>query len=340
MGIDEANTMRDEDTGLAEDSPPTVSSRGPSVDTWLLVAGVLMVLTGVALVVLPTVLPAHAWIARSLANRGVTALPIAISGVMLFGLSLTSRLSRAQFLAAMRSNQDDSPSIDHLANQVAHLGDGLQALRIEFVYLKDVVQSGVDRVQSAAPPENSSDAVYRLAASLDQVGMRIEERFLAGHREVSEALRAITSAIETVRASSAELRDAVEETAAKTAQPTSGTGNSAPSADADSARLGILDMLDDLGRILPDHTERRDEDLEIEYDPYGSVQDEGWKSSAPAAPLPSARGEELRLGNAAELLGRGFPREGAVGTKLEELRHLLADERVREALASLERSRR
>ncbi len=117
---------------------------------------------------------------------------------------------------------------------------------------------------------------------------------------------------------------------------------------ARSTRLGLLDMLDDLGRILPRKTspavDRPSLPPSIQTDPFEDVQDEGWEHAASIpGPMPTARtGDELRLPGAGELLGSGSDSAAdlSLGDKLAELRNLLADVRVREALASIERIRK
>jgi hypothetical protein len=361
-------------TTLPESTPPEPAShatepaaievpRRRGAEPWLTVFGVLMMLAGIGLVVVPTFLPQYGWVVRSLAARGVTSLPIAIGGVLMCGIAFASRSSRASLDAtasALSAARETSPVIDALGHQIATLGDGLQAIRIEFVYLKDALQSQIDRMQTTPQPQDSGagDAVYRLAASLDQVGMRIEERFVAGHRDLGESVRALATSLETLREEHANLRSTLEELRERAPEAKVEPVEPTPEVYADewsdkqeeedrSARLGLLDMLDDLGRLLPAKSEEVVEDeTALEPDPF--AQDEGWKHAGSIPPaLPRQRGEELRMASdSRNLLGQGLPRsestssQGLVGEKLEELRDLLADERVRQALAALERTRR
>jgi hypothetical protein len=327
-----------------------------------------MMLTGVALVVLPTVLPQHAWIVRSLADRGVTSLPIAIGGVLMCGIAFAGRSRGEVTPHLVDPDRGTRTALDTLSQQIAQLGDTLQGIRIEFVYLKDALQSQIDRVEASRSSDNAGDAVYRLAASLDQVGMRIEERVATTHREVAESVKTVVATLEKLREDTAGLREEsaglkkqveeVRQTAEESRQPhhplddadegyaEDWAGEIREDGASDGSRLGLLDMLDDLGRLLP----RKDEveaPIEVDLDPFEGSQDEGWKQAAsiPAA-LPSLPRDEVRLAAPMGLLGRGLPRSDAptpdepLGEKLEELRGLLADSRVREALAALERSRR
>jgi hypothetical protein len=80
----------------------------------------------------------------------------------------------------------------------------------------------------------------------------------------------------------------------------------------------------------------------ITHEAFEGVQDEGWdRQEALAGPLPSLRLEGAKeSGSAGELLA-GEDAEGiyddlAIVRKLEELRSLLADSRVREALTTMD----
>ena len=387
---------------------PRTEERKRGAEPWLVTAGILMMLAGVALVVLPTVLPQHAWIIRSLAARGVTPLPIAIGGVLMCGIAFAGR-SRRETPAPVvdTTGQETSAAIEALSQHIASLGDGLQGIRIEFVYLKDTLQAQLERLQASASSSTAGDAVYRLAASLDQVGLRIEERFNAGNRDLGESVHALSTALEGLREDNVKLREQFEESARasaaaareqleesarasaaareqleesarasaaareqleETARASAAAAAAVAAAKAESLeeidegyadgwnggralaspppdRLGLLDMLDDLGRLLP--RKAVPEPDVIDMDLFEGSQDEGWKQavSIPSA-LPSYREDEMRLAERGQLLGRDMPRakapevEGIVGDKLEELRDLLADARVREALAALEKGRR
>ncbi len=359
-------------TTLPESEPQEAASRATApvatdvprrggAETWLTVGGVLMMLVGIALVVVPTFLPQYGWVVRSLAARGVTSLPFAIGGVLMCGIAFAGRSGRANLdvtASAISAARETSPAIAALAQQIATLGDGLQAIRIEFVYLKDALQSQFDRMQSTPQSQDSGagDAVYRLAASLDQVGMRIEERFNAGHRELGESVRALATALETLRDEHANLRTTLEEVRERAPEAKVEPAEAEEELYADgwnpededrSARLGLLDMLDDLGRLLPAKSPDVADEPALEPDPFTTAQDEGWKHSGSIPPaLPRPRSEELRMADTKNLFGRSLPHsdpassQGIVGEKLEELRDLLADERVRQALAALERTRR
>jgi hypothetical protein len=342
MSRDHERSQTDEHAVRHHADAPHARVPGGSSEFLLVATGFAMLLVGVAIAILPTVMPGNAWMVRSLAAKGLTSAPMLVGSFVLWGLCLNSRSSRSRAQSVTDAALSTSPAIDNLAAEVAHLGDGLQGLRIEFVYLKDALQSQQDRNQSAPANDAAGDAMYRLAASLDQVGARIEGRLHASHGELSQALQGVASTIEALKLASA--TPPVVEAPAEHHAVEYPQIEHAAEGSANGARLGLLDMLDDLGRLLPHKS--APVARPVETDPFELVQDEGWKHaiSIPGA-LPAGR-EEIHLPAAGELLagGRVHPTmehdEEPLGDKLADLRDLLADARVREALASIERMRK
>jgi hypothetical protein len=341
MSRDHERSQTDEEAVRHDDVAPHAHVRGGGSEFLLVATGFAMLLVGAAIAVLPTVMPENAWMVRSLAAKGITSAPLLVGSFVLWGLCLNSRSSRSRAQSVQDAAFSTSPAIDTLAAEVAHLGDGLQGLRIEFVYLKDALQSQQDHNQSTPANDAPGDAMYRLAASLDQLGARVEGRLHASHNELHQALQGVASTIEALKIAAA-TPPVVE--AAVDHRPTEYPHlEHAAEGSANGARLGLLDMLDDLGRLLP--SKSTSVARPVETDPFEEVQDEGWKHAASIpAPLPMGR-DEIHLAPG-ELLagGRVHPTmehdEEPLGEKLADLRNLLADARVREALASIERMRK
>lgn len=367
MARDHEHSLTEAEDLRPEESTPTSNGQAGRAQRMLLTTGIALLLAAATLILVPTVLPQYGWIVRSLAARGVSSLPLYAGGVLLCGFWLSARTTRANFLATQETALASVPLIDKLVQEVAHLGDGLQGMRIEFVYLKDALQSHLERAQMNVPSDTPADGMYRLAASLDQVGLRIEERLNANHLEIGQSLQAVSSTIESLRAldsnariqreggNDARIDDSLRGTDHEPIPSDTGHTPGTEGWDHDGAerrsRLGLLDMLDDLGRLLPRKTPPARERLSLQFDPFEDVQDEGWKHSASIpGPLPSDHsdhtGDELRFPGAGELLGSGFPNspdsshDETLGEKLAELQSLLADDLVREALVSIDRNRR
>jgi len=341
MSRDYDRSHTDEEAVRHEAVAAQTEVRGGASEFLLVGTGFAMLVTGVALAVLPTVMPTYGWMVHSLAARGVTSSPMLVGSFVLWGVWLAARASRSRARFVQEAASSTSPSIDKLASEIAHLGDGLQGLRIEFVYLKDALQS-----QQPAPANDApADAMYRLAASLDQLGARVEGRLHASHSELHQALQGVAATIEALKAASLAAPTVVVEATDHQGVEYAPHGEHAHDASTNGARLGLLDMLDDLGRLLPRKATSHVVRPPAETDPFGQVQDEGWKHTPSIpGPLPTGR-EEIRAAGPGELLagGRVHPSmdhdEEPLGDKLAELRDLLADERIREALASLERLR-
>lgn len=308
---------------------------GPS-GGFLIFAGAVLLLAGAAILVVPIASPAHAWIVRSLAGYGLTSAPLFGAGILFTGLWLTVRTSREHSIAAQVAALSAGPAIASLSEKLTDLRDGLQGLRIEFVYLKDLIQREIERQTQAASADSSAEGMYRLAASLDQLGLHIEQRISSSQDEMRARLDNLASAIEIAQHEGRDGRIHLS-------GDSSPVGDPAAYSSAPRERLGVLDMLDDLGRLLPKKAPASSETPMITSDAFEGVQDEGWgRHAGPAAPLPSAlRLADHEMGRAGELLAGDDIHEPtddlAMIRKLEELRALLADSRVRDALTTLER---
>jgi hypothetical protein len=108
-------------------------------------------------------------------------------------------------------------------------------------------------------------------------------------------------------------------------------------------RLGVLDLLDDLGRMLPKSGVEEPASGLLGPNALENVGTDAWKlQDQVAGALPSVRfGEEFDLTSAGDLLASEHEESDSdeldVVRKLEELRSPLADSRVRDALTTLDR---
>lgn len=326
---------------------------------FLIGAGVMLLLAATAVLLVPTVSPGQAWIVRGLANRGLTSPPLFAAGLLFTGLWLAVRTSRVHSIAAQVAARSAGPAIENLSERIVDLRDGLQGLRIEFVYLKDIVQAQIDRQDHSAHTDSHAEGMYRLAASLDQLGLRVEKQISASQHEVNEKLEGLWSAIEVRRNEAHDGRIQLGDDSGHHGDPASDAedlhgasrrqdaGSQDSSSDHDAAasteRLGVLDLLDDLGRLLPKKSAPVGGHAMITADAFEGVQDEGWdRHQALAGPLPSLRLESgSELGRVGGLLAGEDIHEPsddlAIVRKLEELRALLADSRVRDALTAMDR---
>jgi hypothetical protein len=342
---------------------------GPS-GGFLIGAGATLLLAATGILLIPTLAPGQSWIVQSLAERGFTSLPFFAAGTLFTGLWLAVRTSRAHSIAAQYAAMSNVPVIEALAENIGGIREVLHGVRIEFVYLKDAIQSQIERQNAAPATDHHAEGMYRLAASLDQLGQRVEAQIGTTQRQVRESLESVTSAIEVLRHERHDGRIHLGDPEPEGAEPAphadhehgghhhaGEAGHESPAGGeslSSRGRLGVLDLLDDLGRMLPrkvTHDPGTPLIAKVTHDPgtalitheaFEGVQDEGWdRQEALAGPLPSLRLEGAKeSGSAGELLA-GEDAEGiyddlAIVRKLEELRSLLADSRVREALTTMD----
>lgn len=349
------------DAQLREHTTPFVHAEvrtGPGGGL-LIGAGATLLLAATAILLVPTVSPGHAWIVRSLADRGLSSLPLFAAGLLFTGLWLAVRTSREHSIASQVAAMSAGPAIENQSERILDLRDSLSGLRIEFVYLKDMVQAYIDRQNHSGQADSHAEGMYRLAASLDQLGQRVEQQIAASQHEMREKLEGLWSAIEISRHAGHDGRIHLgDDTGARgdhefELQDPHGSPRrhdvrshvilSDHDDDASRERLGVLDLLDDLGRLLPKKSSAAASHPMITADAFEGVQDEGWdRHQALAGPLPSIRldtGSDLpRVGGL--MAGEDITEPSddlAIVRKLEELRALLADSRVRDALTTMDR---
>lgn len=343
----------DSDIGAsrASHTPPRAASGGGL----LTATGVLLVIGGGLLAAVPTVVPEYAWAVKSAAQYGVTFGLIAFSGIVLVGLGRVVRQVNKASAATERNNSDDMLMLEHLVLDFTKLRDGVQDLRQELAQVREsntTIQQSVVGLGESQNAEGKQDAIFRMAASLDQVGARIEHRLGTQSTALQDALAELSNAILATHTLVTELasstpsnprdgareshREGNRESRARTPQRSPEPQAHAPESeldvwvelDADEPRsLGLLDTLDDLGQ-----TQSKKTSLSLER-PRG--QDAGVQPG----PLPKIIKSQT---SGASLLGRDAgdgvrstprdTREAPVGEKIDQLKSLLSDARVRKAL--------
>jgi hypothetical protein len=341
---DDSSPSVDRDEPTPGDAP---SPQRTTPSSWgLFVAGFLLCAAAVGLAFAPFAGPTFGTIANAIARRGALALVVAIGGLLLLGLY---DLTRTQRRIADGMNEEEGPepdeALDGIAGDVALVRGGIQELRVELVYLKDAVR-GVQERSGEAGGDGQQDAIFRLAASLDQLGARVEQRLKAQHLDVQDTLLEIHTAVHGIRtqveqfsgradhggeahetAGSYEPRIEIEAdpTHAASGRAGSGPGDEiewSPDKDVDRHTLGLLDSLDDFGQLLPERTS-----------PSGTApvnaRDGIGLSGADGEP-PSALPRILH--------DRAGDREIPVESKLDHLKSLLADPAVRDALESIRKN--
>ena len=350
----------------------TYEPTGPDRSTggsWLLFMGGLgLVLFGAALVTVPLVAQPLAWISAGFAKHGVQGAPAALAGIVMFGLWIATRAlaasrrddsTRAQELEEQRKQAaDQARLLEQVASDLALTRGGMQELRVEFVYLKDQVQSAQrEGVDPTTGVDEAQAAIFRLAASMDQLGGRLDQRLRAQDTAVHEVMGLLRSEISQTTASLTELRSRIEQgiEAASTSVHDRGVhldGGPLDGGQLDEVDFGEIDEIDVAsGYVAADDDLMVEVELEPdgarglglldELDDLGTRRDKTSPSIRPSIPRTNTY-SDLDLDDGSDgvdvnrvvgaLPARGSAEDDEVDAKLATLRALMSDPSVRRAL--------
>jgi len=205
-------------------------------------------------------------------QSGLDSLGIHGGTLLMGGLALAALSLLRRSLSALGSKpedlRDDALLLEQVATDMVQMRNALthvqrvsSDLHEELRSVRGDVQaqaaavaaaSAASAASAAASAPSSSepgreDAIYRLAASLDQLGARIEQRLKAQYAAVQESLEEVSS---TLVISCKTLQETVRRAAVERDEHGSTEGMAGPAAegaDAGAGSLGVLDRLDDYG---------------------------------------------------------------------------------------------
>jgi hypothetical protein len=201
--IEEQDPTTSDETGPASIAfAPTPQAAKDRTATWLFTLGFLIGAGALGLALVPQLLPQHGWILKACAKYGITSAPLLLTGLVFCGLAMAAR-GQARAIAQADPAAKLGMLLEQVASDVAQMRGGMQGLRVELVYLKDAAtaQRQVERdIGTGEVVEGQRDALYRLAASLDQVSARIEQRMAAQHTELQSAISELKSNAEATSA--------------------------------------------------------------------------------------------------------------------------------------------
>jgi hypothetical protein len=234
------------DVGSASVSSAPVEAR--AVDSVMgsqlfLAGGVLAGVLGALCAVGPKLLPAQANLFAQAASRGVTPGVLwSVTAVLVaFGI-LAKALGRN--VEALAVKDDQSKLIDQITSDLGQTRTSMQELRVEFVYLKDhVTNMGRDLPSQIASANESStrDAMYRLAASLDQVGARLEQRIRSQHGTLEGTLQEVQQSLQATAEQIVQLQQSLTQVSSAPAVAWDAPAEPLPA----PISLGVLDHLAD-----------------------------------------------------------------------------------------------
>ena len=278
-------------------------------------------------------------IAASASELGLRAGTLVLGGATLamFGILRRGQLGLAQpsseeledrllLEQLTKDSLNQGETLERLENLVANLSGELRSTRAE---LEACVERGARAVIGAipppAPPQSPDEAIFRMAASLDQVGMRIEQRLKTQYTALQDHIEDVGAAILSARNQmqgltrhgaehAQELRREVQSQVEKALEET-GFWSGAAQANGDTP-LGVLDTIED---PVPE-----------EHLP-GEPRAENYDLGAVGSALPGTNEEPENVEVAALPLQLDLDTK----TRLVELKSLLADPKLRRALGGL-----
>jgi hypothetical protein len=236
-----------QDAGASVEVGSRTQAEGKKVDVWMgsllfSIGGLVAGLGGALCAYGPRLLPAQAELFEHANSRGITSGLLWGVAALMFSLSILAR-SLGRNLESLAQTDDQSLLIDQIVTDLAQTRTSMQELRVEFVYLKEFISNlGRDLpTQIAAANESTTrDAMYRLAASLDQVGARLEQRIRSQQGTLEGTLQEVQQSLQATCEQVSQLQQSFSQS------PAPGGGWDMPAEPANPPiSLGVLDHLAD-----------------------------------------------------------------------------------------------
>jgi hypothetical protein len=270
--------------------------------TMLLLSGLATTILGLAL----SILPIFSWQAHQIMNGldvlGVHGGALAVGGMMLIGLGMIR--GQVQANASLADSGVDSEIVEEMAADVVQMRNAVDHMQMVVSGMQGELKTVRDEIVAAMPQPvapvvnevpaggGNEDAIFRLAASLDKVGAKIEERLKAQFTELQGRIDSVES---SVRVSAATVATATPVQPVAEA-PVAAAPAVAPVAEqvqpeapaAPERSLGVLDSLDDeVVGALPNETT-------IDFDEIDKVQLDG-DTALPKSPGTTVWEEGLEM---------------------------------------------
>ncbi len=288
----------------ATSAPSERSSFGPAVAWALLgIVGAGLVLAAIALQT--GHLPANAWPMRGLIAAGFDAGALGSTGLVLCGLALLARSLRSHALALARGN--DLAPLERVLDERMDMWNGsAQALQAQQLALQGALaglEQKIETMRQESRAASAKDAIYRMAASLDQLGARVETRLADARGTLEHSIQGVGDRVEQAREQlSRRFQETIRSIGTLSAEETlAGTYDERfPFTDPSAGVLGERSFRETnpsevlAERSLPQETPRTGElsiEIEREHAPdmdlgvLGSIADEPGSRAVPATPV-------------------------------------------------------
>ena len=258
MSNQDSNQDADASVEIARESNSATKALDAAMGSGLFWMGAVVAGVGGALCAFgPMILPAQAELFARVAARGITPGTLWCAAALMGSLAIFAR-ALGRNVEVLGQKDDHGLLIEQVAMDLAQTRSSMQELRVEFVYLKDhVANMGRDLPGQIASANESTtrDAMYRLAASLDQVGARLEQRIRTQHGTLEGTLKELQQALEASCDQVAQLQQGFGQAGASSLPPIPGTWELPEQPATPPISLGVLDHLaddhtsDDAGQI-------------------------------------------------------------------------------------------
>jgi hypothetical protein len=210
-----ASAMSAGDPGL-EDSKAHRKPGGGSEAAFIMFLGLTFTLAGVALALGPRFSWKLGQISRGFSYLGVHGGTLLIGGVILAGLGLVRRAQAQSALAADEPNDDQlilervASDLIQMRNSVEHVARCVNEVDTKIGHVSKNVRDlefKLRRDEQEARPETpiddgQRDAIFRLAASVDHVGARIDHRLKSQYDSLQLRLEDISAIVLAAQKSS------------------------------------------------------------------------------------------------------------------------------------------
>ena len=198
------------DTQRANWAPKTPSGAS---GYFLFLLGLGVAAFGYGLVQPPAAVPHADWIATKFARMGIYGVPFIAAGLTIFCFGFVQRLqARVGRSLSQGTTNDNSGEVERLAHELGQVRAALGNVQTELLANKQRQDSMLESIQTVTAKkkdgEGDSNAMFRLAASLDQLGARIEERLKLQGQSFESCLQDVTTSV--VRAQQ-EVTEAVDQ---------------------------------------------------------------------------------------------------------------------------------
>ena len=177
---------------------PRTASR-PVTSMLLPLAGWLLLLGGLAITVGPKYVTELGWYAKQIARSGFSGEIMCLGGLVMIGLGWIASYQRGFTHTLLQPGMAES-LIEDLQTEVVAAQDLIRNLGgtqveqgVDLRYLKKALGEARNETRAADP----KDAIFRLAASLDQLGARLDQRIGEATSVLQDANYELSSMVES-----------------------------------------------------------------------------------------------------------------------------------------------